>query len=45
RSIGPALFQGGEALSQLWIFIVGPFIGAALSAIVWKLIACDKCEK
>ena len=45
RSSGPALFQGGEALSQLWIFIVGPFIGAALSAIVWKLIACDKCEK
>ncbi|MBQ4622456.1 MAG: MIP family channel protein [Bacteroidaceae bacterium] len=45
RSIGPALFQGSEALSQLWIFIVGPFIGAALSAIVWKLIACDKCEK
>ena len=45
RSIGPALFQGGEALSQLWIFIVGPFIGAAFSAIVWKLIACDKCEK
>lgn len=45
RSIGPALFQGGEALSQLWIFIVGPFIGAALSAIVWKMIACDKCEK
>lgn len=45
RSIGPALFQGGEALSQLWIFIVGPFIGAALSSIVWKLIACDKCEK
>ena len=32
RSIGPALFQGGEALSQLWIFIVGPFIGAVLSA-------------
>lgn len=43
RSIGPALFQGGEALSQLWIFIVGPFIGAALSALVWKMISCDKC--
>lgn len=42
RSIGPALFQGGEALSQLWIFIVGPFIGAALSALVWKLIGSDK---
>ncbi len=42
RSIGPAIFQGGEALSQLWIFIVGPFIGAVLSAGVWKLIAPEK---
>jgi aquaporin Z len=38
RSIGPALFQGGEALSQLWIFIVGPLVGAVLSAVVWKAI-------
>jgi aquaporin Z len=39
RSIGPALFQGGDALSQLWIFIVGPFIGAAIAALVWGIIA------
>lgn len=32
RSIAPALFQGGEALSQLWIFIIAPFVGAALAA-------------
>ncbi len=38
RSIGPALFQGGEALAQLWIFIVGPFIGAAVAALIWKCI-------
>ena len=38
RSIGPALFQGGEALAQLWIFIVGPFIGAAIAALIWKCI-------
>lgn len=36
RSIAPALFQGGEALSQLWLFIVAPFVGAALSALVWN---------
>lgn len=36
RSIGPALFQGGEALSQLWLFIVAPFLGAAIAALVWK---------
>ncbi|MBR5654214.1 MAG: MIP family channel protein [Prevotella sp.] len=42
RSIGPALFQGGEALSQLWVFIVGPFIGGAIAALLWKVIATDK---
>ena len=36
RSIGPALFQGGEALSQLWLFIVAPFLGVAIAALVWK---------
>ncbi len=39
RSIAPAVFAGGEALSQLWLFIVAPFIGAALSAGVWKCLA------
>lgn len=38
RSIGPALFQGGTALTHLWIFIVGPFVGGALAAGVWKVI-------
>lgn len=36
RSIGPALFAGGPALASLWVFIVAPFIGAALAAIVYK---------
>ena len=39
RSIGPALFAGGDALVSLWIFIVGPFAGAALAALVYKLMA------
>ena len=38
RSFGPALFQGGEALTNLWIFIVGPFIGGACAAGIWKVI-------
>ena len=42
RSIGPALFEGGTALSQLWLFIVAPFVGAALSAWVWKIFAEKK---
>ena len=36
RSIAPAVFQGGQALSELWVFVVGPFVGAILAAIVWK---------
>ncbi len=42
RSIGPALFEGGAALSQLWLFIVAPFVGAALSAGIWKVLSSDK---
>lgn len=36
RSIGPAIFVGGWALSQLWLFIVAPLIGAAIAAVVYK---------
>ncbi|MDR0988575.1 MAG: MIP family channel protein [Prevotellaceae bacterium] len=42
RSIGPALFQGGAALSQLWLFIVAPVVGAACSALVWKMLAGER---
>ena len=42
RSIGPALFQCGEALSQLWLFIAAPMLGAALAAGVWKGLASAK---
>lgn len=38
RSLGPAIFAGGDALSSLWVFIVGPFVGAALAAVVYKLL-------
>ncbi len=39
RSIGPALFAGGAALKDLWVFIVAPLVGGALSACVWGAIA------
>ena len=42
RSIAPAIFEGGQALSQLWLFIVAPFVGAVLAAIVWKAIDTAK---
>lgn len=35
RSLGPALFVGGWALSQLWLFWVAPLIGAAIGGAVW----------
>ena len=38
RSLAPAIFQGGTALANLWIFIVGPFVGGALAAGIWKMI-------
>ena len=41
RSIGPALFEGGKALEQLWVFLVGPFIGGAIAAGIWKMIQID----
>ena len=42
RSIGPAIFAGGDALTNLWVFIVAPLIGAALAALVF---ACIKSKK
>ena len=43
RSLAPAVIQGGEALEQVWVFIVAPLIGGALAAIVFKYL--NKPEK
>lgn len=47
RSFGPALFVGGAALKDVWVFIVAPLIGGALASIVWGCLACDckECKK
>ncbi len=42
RSFGPALFVGGDALANVWVFIVAPLIGGALAAVIYK--ALDKAE-
>jgi aquaporin Z len=42
RSIGPALFEGGDALAQLPIFIFAPLAGGALAAGIWKLLESEK---
>lgn len=38
RSIGPAIFAGGEALSQLWLFIVAPILGGIVAAFTYNLL-------
>jgi aquaporin Z len=38
RSIGPAIFVGGWALKQLWLFIVAPVIGAVVAAVAYNAI-------
>lgn len=38
RSIGPALFQGGWAIAQLWLFVLAPCLGAAAAAYVYRAI-------
>lgn len=38
RSIGPALVVGGDALQNVWVFIVGPLLGAALAAIIYRFL-------
>jgi aquaporin Z len=41
RSTGPALFVGGWAISQLWLFWVAPIVGAVLGAVTYKAISGD----
>lgn len=36
RSLGPAIFEGSEALSQVWVFILAPLVGAYLAALCYK---------
>lgn len=38
RSFAPALFAGGKALSQLWLFIAAPIVGGIAAALAWKAI-------
>lgn len=42
RSFGPALFVGGDALANVWVFIVAPLVGGALAAVVYKFLASKK---
>jgi aquaporin Z len=44
RSTGPALFVGGWALAQLWLFWLAPILGAALAGAAYRWLGCE-CER
>ena len=44
RSLAPALFLGEEALAQVWVFIVAPFVGSALAAFVFKFLNKEEAK-
>ena len=45
RSFGPALLVGGDALADVWVFIVALLIGGVLAALVYKFLASEKKAK
>lgn len=45
RSLAPAVLEGGQALEQVWVFILAPLVGAALAALVFKYVFAPKTEK
>ncbi len=42
RSFGPALFVGGEALKNVWVFLLAPLVGGVLAALTYKFLATEK---
>jgi len=42
RSLAPAIFLGGEAIKQIWVFILAPLVGGALAAFVYKYLNTTK---
>jgi aquaporin Z len=42
RSTGPALFVGGWAVEQLWLFWLAPIVGAAIAGLVYPLVAGEQ---
>jgi aquaporin Z len=44
RSLGPALIVGGDAIRQVWLFIVAPLVGGAAAALLFRYFAVDEAE-
>lgn len=45
RSLGPAIILGGEALSQVWLFILAPLFGSAIAAFTYRYLKNEKKSK
>ena len=45
RSLAPAVIMGGEALSQVWVFILAPFVGSALATLTYGCLNVEKAKK
>jgi aquaporin Z len=45
RSTGPALFVGGAAVDQLWLFWLAPLVGAVVAGVVYPLVAGERNER
>ena len=45
RSLAPAIFLGGEAIKQIWVFILFPLVGGALAALTYKYLNTTKKKK
>jgi len=42
RSLAPALFLGGQALQQVWVFILAPIVGAVIAGLLYKGLATEE---
>jgi aquaporin Z len=42
RSFGPALFVGGDALANVWVFLLAPLVGGVLAALVYGFLESKK---
>jgi len=42
RSLGPAIFAGGTALTDVWVFILAPLVGAVAAAVVYRVLVKSK---
>ena len=45
RSLAPAIFLGGEAIKQIWVFILAPLVGGALAAYLFKYLNTTNKKK